>query len=370
MATITILAPQVSGRTDCSLYLHDVSDGSLTNTGGDALTETASSNGQFTSNVAESISVDHYAIIDSTALGIVGYGYLASGETTVTDAPVTPLNAAGVRAAVGLATADLDTQLAAVPTAAEINTAVETGQVGTDAATAAAIPTDGSLTVTMANNVVHGGNNCRIELETTSGTHPPIRITNNSGPGITVTATSLGISVSATSGYGLRVAGTLADVKLFGTGTLEGDLDGDVTGAINTAAGTITTLDGLDTAQDTQHAATLTRLGTPAGADVSTDIANLVTTVGVAGAGLTDIGGMSTGMKAEMNAEVLDVLNVDTLIYGLTIVTAIKRTLVASGNATLSGAGTGTEVMTSPDSAETATFTVDGSGNVTAVVWA
>jgi len=34
--------------------------------------------------------------------------------------------------------------------------------------------------------------------------------------------------------------------------------------------------------------------------------------IGAAGAGLTDLGGMATAMKAEVNAEVLDVLNVDT----------------------------------------------------------
>lgn len=56
------------------------------------------------------------------------------------------------------------------------------------------------------------------------------------------------------------------------------------------------------------------RLGAPAGASVSADIATvdgnvdsiLVDTaeIGTAGAGLTDLGGMSTGMKAEVNAEV------------------------------------------------------------------
>jgi hypothetical protein len=54
-------------------------------------------------------------------------------------------------------------------------------------------------------------------------------------------------------------------------------------------------------------------IGTPAGADIAADIAavkvdtaaTLVDTaeIGVAGAGLTDLGGMSTGMKAEVNAE-------------------------------------------------------------------
>ncbi|MGB1373813.1 MAG: hypothetical protein ACPG6R_11875 [Aequoribacter sp.] len=34
--------------------------------------------------------------------------------------------------------------------------------------------------------------------------------------------------------------------------------------------------------------------------------------IGAAGAGLTDLGGMSTGMQGEVNAQVLDVLNVDT----------------------------------------------------------
>lgn len=43
-----------------------------------------------------------------------------------------------------------------------------------------------------------------------------------------------------------------------------------------------------------------------------TDSAVLAATVGVAGVGLTDLGAMSTAMKAEINAEVLDVLNTDT----------------------------------------------------------
>ena len=63
------------------------------------------------------------------------------------------------------------------------------------------------------------------------------------------------------------------------------------------------------------------KLGTPA-ADVSADIAavkvdtaaTLVDTaqIGVAGAGLTDLGGMSSGMQGEVNAEVVDVLRTDT----------------------------------------------------------
>ena len=42
--------------------------------------------------------------------------------------------------------------------------------------------------------------------------------------------------------------------------------------------------------------------------DIETDTAE----IGTAGAGLTDLGGMATGMKAEVNAEVADVLTIDT----------------------------------------------------------
>ncbi len=58
------------------------------------------------------------------------------------------------------------------------------------------------------------------------------------------------------------------------------------------------------------------RLGAPAGASVSADIAAIeaqTDDIGVAGAGLTDLGGMSTAMKAEVNSEVADVLNTDTI---------------------------------------------------------
>lgn len=46
------------------------------------------------------------------------------------------------------------------------------------------------------------------------------------------------------------------------------------------------------------------RLGAPTGVSVSADVADIKTQVGTAGAGLTDLGGMSTAMKGEVNAEV------------------------------------------------------------------
>ena len=92
-------------------------------------------------------------------------------------------------------------------------------------------------------------------------------------------------------------------------------------GAITTSGGAVSTVSTL-TGHTPQTGDNFARLGAPAGASVSADVAavkadtaaTLVDTaeIGTAGAGLTDLGGMSTGMKAEVNAEALDVLVTDT----------------------------------------------------------
>ena len=46
---------------------------------------------------------------------------------------------------------------------------------------------------------------------------------------------------------------------------------------------------------------------------IQADTDDLQVQIGTAGAGLSDLGGMSTGMQGEVNAEVLDVMNVDTI---------------------------------------------------------
>ena len=89
-------------------------------------------------------------------------------------------------------------------------------------------------------------------------------------------------------------------------------------GEISLLAATQTSIDAIETdTADMQP-----KIGTPA-ADISADIAavkvdtaaTLVDTaeIGAAGAGLTDLGGMSTGMKAEVKAEMVDVESVDTV---------------------------------------------------------
>ena len=69
-------------------------------------------------------------------------------------------------------------------------------------------------------------------------------------------------------------------------------------------------------------------------------------------------------------ADVITALGTGTEVFGHSYLASVKRIEMASGNATLTGAGTGTEVLTSEDSALTATYTVDGSGNISQIVWA
>jgi hypothetical protein len=66
---------------------------------------------------------------------------------------------------------------------------------------------------------------------------------------------------------------------------------------------------------------------------------------------------------------ILDELAFGTSVFGHSYLEAIKRIEICSGGATLSGAGSGTEVMTSVDGTKTATFTVTPEGNVTLVVF-
>jgi hypothetical protein len=117
-----------------------------------------------------------------------------------------------------------------------------------------------------------------------------------------LTGNGIDANSGATSGDGFNVTGT------------DNDIVGDVTGIVST----VTTLTGHTPQTGDNYA----RLGAPAGASVSADVAAVkaetalivadTAEIGTAGAGLTDLGGMSTGMQAEVNAEVADVLKTDT----------------------------------------------------------
>ena len=81
-----------------------------------------------------------------------------------------------------------------------------------------------------------------------------------------------------------------------------------------------------------------TRLGAPAGASVSADIAAIeaqTDDIGAAGAGLTDLGGMSSGMKAEVNAEVDTAL--DTAVPGSPTTGSLNERSKTTTDAVVSG---------------------------------
>lgn len=139
-----------------------------------------------------------------------------------------------------------------------------------------------------------------IQLVDTCTTNTDMRGTDNAATATALAATEAKIDIIDTN-----VDSILADTadmqpKL---GTPAADLSADIAAVKSDSAAILT---------DTGTTIPAT-LGTPAGADMSADIAavkvdtaaTLVDTaeIGVAGAGLTDLGGMSTGMKAEVNVE-------------------------------------------------------------------
>lgn len=133
---------------------------------------------------------------------------------------------------------------------------------------------------------------------------------------VNVTTWTVGITGNITgnlSGSVGSVTGAVGSVT-GAVGSVTGNVGGNVTGSvgsvlggINTTSGTITTLDALDTAQDTQHGTTQTAI-----ADLPTN-SELATALGTADdAVLAAISNLNNISAADVNAQVLDVLNVDT----------------------------------------------------------
>lgn len=84
---------------------------------------------------------------------------------------------------------------------------------------------------------------------------------------------------------------------------------------------------------------------------------------------LTAIGGLNDISASDVNAQVLDVLDVDTLVAGKTIAEALAI-IGGSAGGVVSGAGTGTEVFKDFAGNTVMTVTVDTDGNRTVVVYA
>ena len=97
----------------------------------------------------------------------------------------------------------------------------------------------------------------------------------------------------STSGDGILITATDGDGISVGHGGSNYDIDADIHGTIDT----VTTATDAETKLDA----------------VIADTEDLQTQIGTAGAGLTDLGGMSTGMKAEIESEVDDGLVANNL---------------------------------------------------------
>lgn len=176
-------------------------------------------------------------------------------------------------------------------------------------------------------------------------------------------------------------AATIARVTLVDTVTTNTDMRGTdnaalAATALSTAVWTNTLATNIGTTNTTVatnlDATVSSRMATytqPTGflaATFPADVAGLTALASAHGAGSW---ATATGFSTHTAADVVALLASGTEVFGHSYLESIRRIEVVSGAATLSGAGTGTEVMVSSDASKTATFTVDGSGNISAVVW-
>src|SRR3990167_6696943 len=131
-------------------------------------------------------------------------------------------------------------------------------------------------------------------------------------------------SVAAITAYTWRILTPPVNVaQWLGTACATPTVNGVPEVDLTHVAGATTNVSTLATNVDailTDTADMQPKLGTPAGASISADILvidnfvdGLETTIGVAGAGLTDLGGMSTTMKGQVQTEAEDALGTHRL---------------------------------------------------------
>jgi len=144
-------------------------------------------------------------------------------------------------------------------------------------------------------------------------------------------------SVAAITAYTWRILTPPVNVaQWLGTACATPTVNGVPEVDLTHVAGVTTNVSTLATNVDailTDTADMQPKLGTPAGASISADILvidnfvdGLETTIGIAGAGLMDLGGMSTTMKAQVQTECDDALvsmNLDHLVGTATAIPAI-----------------------------------------------
>lgn len=217
-------------------------------------------------------------------------------------------------------------------------------------------------------NTAHGGSSATITLEhvvvsaVTANESAVVLTGNGTGDGLRAIGGTTGNGLravgGATSGHGMLLVGVATgdglhsqggsasgdgiDAVLGGSGVdvrgdITGGIVGDITGAVSGAVGSVAAAVETDAASRTASKADVSALATAAnlatidtavdgiqidldnGTDglgaikdtadaIEVDTQNLQSQIGTAGAGLTDLGGMSTGMKAEVETEADDAL--------------------------------------------------------------
>lgn len=132
--TVVVAAPP--GLSSPAVYLFDAAGDTVLNTGGDTLAPGSNATGKYSSTVAETLNGWHYyeVRVSSTVIrngfakltdgGTIYLGEITSTEVAAVQSGLSTLAAADIRTAVGLASANLDSQLADLPTNSELTTAL------------------------------------------------------------------------------------------------------------------------------------------------------------------------------------------------------------------------------------------------------
>lgn len=138
--TVVVAAPP--GLSSPAVYVFAADADTVLNTGGDTLAPGTNATGKYTATIAETLNGWHYyeVRVSSTVIrngfakltdgGTIYLGEITSTEVAAVQSGLSTLTESGVRTAVGMSSANLDTQLAAI--AAYIDTEVAAIKAKTD----------------------------------------------------------------------------------------------------------------------------------------------------------------------------------------------------------------------------------------------
>lgn len=245
------------------------------------------------------------------------------------------------------------------------HSAADVWTAGTRTLTAATNITSSGGTITtsggivqsqLADGVTHGGSTAKFRLGSTTST-PPFWVTASASTAALFSSSYAGSAAfqiyGSTNNHGLYISGHGAgkyavylDTSAGSNASIYGDIDGDLLGNINVTAGTITNFDGLDAAQDTQHATTQAALATAQ--------ADLDTITGADGVTLATTQGNYAPAKA---GDEMDLVNAPNA----TAITAIQSGLATAASITALNDLDAGEVATAVWNAATATYGSAGS---------